>query len=305
LVRLNDPQALRAHQARFDLGRLPRDGMSSLDARRLEALLDRPYEELRDEEVAHALDLTARASATGSWFAYFLPATLKADPATDLALAERFLAGLLAARREPSSAPALDDWTPEVDDALERALCERPLRGPDDPVDLWLPDDAARLREIEAARRFRMPRRLGPGAASSWRDAREGPFYARVALLLLERRPAAAVGRLRSWETSPRDNLARVWVETLFHGHGVGWRADAPGVADFLDAPERGTRAEALLAHGQDDVAIGAAAVLRLLAPPRAEAARERVAARLAAVDARPCDRFVLTRSLRRLLRGD
>ena len=57
MVRLPDPMRLRAHQARFDVARLSREGLDPFDASRLDALLDRPYEDLSGSDVACALDV--------------------------------------------------------------------------------------------------------------------------------------------------------------------------------------------------------------------------------------------------------
>jgi hypothetical protein len=296
VVRLSDAAALRAHAARFPPEAIPREGLSPLDACRLDSLLVRPYEELTAEEVALALSLGERARLP-SLFAWVLPAALRRTPSNDLASSDRLLDGLFRARGEVALAP----WEPEIERALERLLEARSLRGGEDPVDLWVTDDALRLRALDAARRapdLRGRRRVVP----SWASAREGPFYARLALVLLDRYPARAEERIAQWEGSPDVNLSRAWVEVVFHANAMGWAPQAPRAFEALVSPERAARAHALLQHDALDVAVAAAAILRMVAPARAAGVRDRVDGLLAALDAAESDRFVLTSSVRRLL---
>jgi hypothetical protein len=296
MVRLGDTASLRAHAARFPPGAIPRDGLAPLDACRLDRILSRPYEELTSEEVAQALALVDR-NRLPMLFAYVLPAALRRPPSHDLAASDRLLDGLLRLRADPT----LAHWEPEIERSLERSLELRPLRGGDDPVDLWISDEALRLRLLEAARRPAAARER-PRRVPTWASAREGPFYARLALTLLDRRPSRAVARVERWEEVDDPNLARAWVEIVFHANAMGWGPDAPHTFDHLVSPERAARAHALLLHDELDVAIGAAAVLRLLAPARAAGMRDRVQGLLAALDAAESDRFVLTGTVRRLL---
>jgi hypothetical protein len=301
MVRLADPDALRAHVARFDPHALPHAALATLDARRLDVLLDRPYEDLTARDVAQALDLVERAGFDPALFAYFLPAALRTPPEHDGVATGRFLGALLAARGEE----AVAEWDAEIEGALAGWLETRPLRGGDDPVDLWLSERGARWVEIDSARRLvRVPRlRIGPG--TGWAQASSGPPYARIALTLLSRWPAKAVERYLAWERSSRDNDLRSWVEVTFHAHAEGWRPDPAPLSDVLVAPERLARARTLLLHDADDVALGAAALLCLLDPRGMPAVRAVVAARLRTLDASHDDRFVLIRSVRRLLAGE
>lgn len=300
MVRLADPRALEAHQARFDLGRWPREGLDPVDARRLDALLDRPYESLDARDVAHALDLVERGGLAEALFPYFLPAALRRPPYRDTLASERLLAGLFATRGRPEVA----DWGPEIEETLVRWLVTRPLRGGDDPVDLWLSDAAARRHELEAARRLPARIRMRASLGGGWVAAREGPIYPRVALLLFHAEPERAVERFLSWESSEERNLVRVAVEVLFHAAGEGWRPDPAALAETLDVPARLARLEDRIAHEELDVALGAAATAILLAPRRGRELRARVAPRVAALDASDSDRFVLPSRVRRLLTG-
>lgn len=300
MVRLADPRSLRAHQARFDIARLPRTGLEALEIRRLDLLLDRPYEDLDAADVANALHLIDRAGLYAPLFAYFLPAALRRPPCRDLVASERLLAGLLST----GSDEAVADWDPEIEEALVSWLSTRPLRGGDDPVDLWLSEPALRRRELEAARRLPSILRIRSGLSSGWREACEGPLYVRLALLCLTRWPAAAERRLRAWESSSEDNLSRAWVELMFHAHGEGWRAEQPALETWLASPERIEAAEHLLTHAEPDIALGAAAVALLLVPHRARELRARVAGRLASHLASEQDRFALTPTVLGLLTG-
>lgn len=300
MVRLADPRALEAHQARFDLGRWPREGLDPVDARRLDAILDRPYESLDARDVAHALDLIERGGLAEALFPYFLPAALRRPPTTDALASERLLSGLFATRGQS----AVADWGPEIEEALVRWLCTRPLRGGDDPIDLWLSDAAARRHELEASRRLPARIRMRASLGGGWAAAREGPLYPRVALLLFHAEPQRAVARFLAWEASEEPNLVRVAIEVLFHAAGEGWRPDPAALAETLDVPARLARLEELVAHGETDVALGAAAAAILLAPRRARELRARAAPRLAALDLLDSDRFVLPSRVRRLLTG-
>lgn len=300
MVRLRDPKSLRAHQARFDVARLSHEGLDPLDASRIDALLDRPYEDLTGKDVACALEVIERAGLDEGLFAYFLPAVLRRPPFQDVVACERLLLGLEGARGEP----AVADWDPEIDATLLRWLSIRPLRGGDDPVDLYLSEAALRRHEIEAARRLPTESRLRSCLGMDWHRAAEGPLYPRVAMSLLDRTPAKAVSRLGSLEKSHDENLHRAWVELLFHAHGVGWRPASRDAVEWMDAPARAAFAEALLAHDALDVAIGAAGVLILMQPRRARELRMRASVRLAALDASDSDKFVLTPVTRRLFAG-
>ncbi len=297
MVRLADPSALRAHLARFDLARVPRERLAPVDAMRLDRLLDEPYDDLDGRDVSLALDLLSKGGLHVPLFAYFLPAALRSPPAKDPTAAERFLEGLIATRSDAAAA----DWAPEVDAVLEQWLATRPFRGGDDPVDLWISEEAAQRRELEAARRHPVGARSRLRSSDRWAAAWEGPVYARIALLLLQRSGARARTRLESWERAVARALAPAWVATLFHAPGGRWRPKAPGVPEFLDAPERAAKARALLAHPKDDVAVGAAAVLSVLGAGDS-GARAAVEARVRTLDASESDRFVLTRRVRALL---
>jgi hypothetical protein len=301
MVRLADPDALRAHVARFDPGRLARESLSTLDGRRLDVLLEKPYEELNARDVAQALDLAERSGYEPSLFAYFLPAALRTPPERDVVATGRFLGALLACRGDEAVAA----WEEEVEGALAGWLVTRPLRGGDDPVDLWLSERAARWVEIDGARTMaRVPRvRIGPG--TGWTQASQGPPYARIALTLLRLWPAKAVDRYLGWERSARDDDLRAWVEVTFHAHGEGWRPDPAPLVDVLCDPDRVARARTLLLHDAADLAIGAAAILALLDPARMPTVRPLALARLRDLDARADDRFVVTRAVRRLLTGE
>jgi hypothetical protein len=297
MVRLADTASLRAHAARFPPDAIPREGLSPLDALRLDRILSRPYEELTVDEVAQALTLVER-NALGRLFAYVLPAALRRPPETDLVASDRLLEGLLRSHGEA----AIADWEPEIERFLDRTLESRPLRGGDDPVDLWISPDALRLRALEAARRMAGVARARTRPAPTWGAAREGPFYARVALALLERYPGRALERLEAWEKAPEENASRAWVEVVFHANALGWGPCSAEAFGHLVSAERATRAHDLLLHERIDVAIGAAAILRLIAPGRAQGVRDRVEGLLAALDACESDRFVLPSSVRRLL---
>jgi hypothetical protein len=301
MVRLADPEALRAHVARFDPAGPSRRSLSTLDARRLDVLLAEPYEDLTARDVAQALDLVARSGFDAGLFAYFLPAALRTPPERDAVAVGRFLGALLACRTDP----AVAEWDQEIEGALTGWLVTRPLRGGDDPVDLWLSERAARWVELDGLRKMvRVPRvRIGPGAG--WVHEAETPPYARIALTLLQRWPARAVDRYLAWERSPHDNDLRAWVEVTFHAHGEGWRPDPAPLTDVLVSPPRVTRALSLLLHDADDVALGAAAILALIDPRRMPTVRSLVAARLRELEASDHDRFVLVRSVRRLLVGE
>ena len=299
VARLSDPAALRAHAARFTPESIARDDLAPLDARRVESLLSRPYEDLTPEEVAQALLLGERARLPGL-FAYVLPAALRRPPANDLATSDRLLDGLFRVRGEAALAP----WEMEIERTLERLLETRPLRGGDDPVDLWVTEEALRRRALESARRMPRVEKPRKRAAPTGAGEREGPFYVRLALVLLDRYPARAAARVESWEGSPDANLSRAWVEVVFHANAMGWAPHAPDAFDALVSPARAARAHALLQDDDVDVALGAAAVLRLLAPGRGLGVRDRVEGLLAALDASESDRFVLTTALRRLLEG-
>lgn len=301
MVRASDPLRLRAHQARFDVARIPREGLEPLDARRLDMLLDRPYEDLSGGDVACALDVMDRASLHAPLFAYFLPAVLRRPPWKDFVASERFLLGLEGARGDP----AIADWSAEIDATLRRWLTLRPLRGGDDPVDLHLSEAGLRRHEIEAARRLPTESRLHSRLGADWRRAGEGPIYVRAALLLLDRTPATAVERLRAFERSEDDNLQRSWVELAVHAHGVGWRPEVRDAVEWLDAPARRAHADALIARAEPDLAIGAAAAAILIHPRSAREVRARIAPRIAALDASEADAFVLTPVVRRLLQGE
>lgn len=300
MVRPSDPMRLRAHQARFDVARLSRDGLDPLDARRLDALLDRPYEELSGADVACALDVMHRAGLHAPLFAYFLPAVLRRPPFQDVVASERFLEGLEGARGDL----AVADWNPEIEATLTHWLTHRPMRGGDDPVDLYLSEAGLRRHEIEAARRLPTESRLRSCLGTDWRRASEGPLYPRAVLVLLDRAPAKAVARLTSLERSEHDNLRRAWIEILMHAHGVGWRPESREAVEWLDAPKRMTFAEGLMGHLELDIAIGAAAAAILMSPRRARELRERASVRLTALDASDSDKFVLTPIARRLLTG-
>lgn len=300
MVRLRDPEILRAHQARFDVARFALAGLAPLDASRLDALLDRPYEDLTGKDVACALDVIERAGLDASLFAYFLPAVLRRPPFRDVVACERLLLGLDGARGEA----AISDWDPEIDATLLRWLSLRPLRGGDDPVDLYLSEAALRRHEIEAARRLPTESRLRSCLGMDWHRAAEGPLYPRVALSLLDRTPSKAVARLASLERSHDENLHRAWVELLFHAHGVGWRPESREAVDWMDAPARAAFAEGLMGHAALDLALGAAGVAILLQPRRARELKGRAVQRLAALDASDSDKFVLTRITRRLFEG-
>jgi len=301
MVRLADPRSLRAHQARFDVASLPRTGLDALEVRSLDALLERPYQDLDARDVAHALHLIDRAGLHAQLFAYFLPAALRRPPYKDLLASERLLTGLLAAATDD----AVHDWDPEIEETLVTWLSTRPLRGGDDPVDLWLAETSLRRRELEAARRLPSIVRIRSGLSHGWREATEGPIYVRLALLLLSRWPAAAERRLRAWEVSAEPNHSRAWIELMFHAHGEGWRAEQTALESWLASPDRLEAAESLLSHSELDVAIGASAVALLLAPRRARELRGRIAGRLAALDVGEPGRFVLTPTVRKLLVGE
>jgi hypothetical protein len=297
MVRLADPACLRAHAARFDREALAHDGLPGVEALRLRRLLARPYEDLTAEEIALALAL-AEERRLPSLFAWCLPAALRRLPERDPLASDRLLQGILDSGGEP----AVADWEPEVEAALAGMLASRPLRGGDDPVDLWISDGALRLRALERARRG--SGRPRARRVPTWTGAREGPFYARLALVLLDRFPARAAARLAEWEAGATDNHARAWVETTFHANAMGWGPSLPGVFERLVSEERAARAHALVLHAETDVAIGAAATLLLLAPGRAEGLRDRVEGLLASVDASESDRFVVPGPVRRLLEG-
>ncbi len=300
MVRLSDPLRLRAHQARFDVASLSRDALEPLDASRLDALLDRPYEDLTGNDVACALDVMHRAGLHAPLFAYFLPAVLRRPPFKDVVASERFLEGLEGSRGDA----AVSDWNTEIDATLTRWLTLRPMRGGDDPVDLHLSEAGLRRHEIEAARRLPTESRLRSCLGTDWRRASEGPLYPRALLVLLDRAPAKAVARLNAFEKSDDDNLRRAWVELLMHAHGVGWRPESRETVDWLDAPKRLAFAEALMGHPELDIAIGAAAAAILMSPRRVRELRLRVSVRLAALDASDSDKFVLPPVTRRLLVG-
>jgi hypothetical protein len=300
MVRLADSTVLREHQARFDPACLPRTGLDPLAARRLEGLLARPYEALDARDVVEALDLVARSGHEAALVAYFLPAALRQPPLRDREAADRFLASLWAAREAPEVAL----WDAEIEQTLLRWLATRPLRGGDDPVDLWISATALRRRGLETARRVPRDPRRGGGLVAGWTTAAGGPPYARAALLLLARWPAAAERRVHLWEAGGDDHHLRAWLEVMFHAHGEGWRPGAPAFDAWIEAPARRAVVETLLAHPEPDVAIGAAAVGLLVLPGRARTIRAAVASRLRALDAAEEDRFVLTPEVRRLLEG-
>jgi hypothetical protein len=300
MVRLANDAALRDHLARFDPSRLTREGLDPLEARRLDALLDRPYEDLDGRDVAHALALVRSAGLPTDLFAYFLPAVLRRPPWKDVRASECLMAGLLAARDDAVVA----SWDAEIEATLVRFLTARPLRGGDDPVDLWFTETASRQRGLEAARRLPWGARRRAGLLADWARATEGPVYARAALVLLQRWPSAAERRFLLWETGSEDNLLRAWVEVMFHAHGEGWRPGSAALDAVLDAPSRYALAEGLIGHLEPDVAIGAAAVALLLAPGRGREVRARVAPRIADLDATDQDRFVLLPVVRSLLTG-
>jgi hypothetical protein len=300
MVRFADDAALRDHLARFDPSRLSREGLDPLEARRLDALLERPYEDLDSRDVSHALAIVDRAGTPPDLFAYFLPAALRRPPYKDLRASECLLAGLLAARDDAVVAA----WDAEIEATLVRFLTARPLRGGDDPVDLWLSETASRQRALEAARRLPWSARRRAGLLADWVRATEGPVYARAALLLLQRWPDAAERRLLMWEAGTEDNLLRAWVEVMFHAHGEGWRPGSAALDALLDAPARYAVADGLIAHVEPDLAVGAAAVALLLAPSRGREVRARVAPRLAQLDAMDQDAFVVLPVVRALLDG-
>lgn len=300
MVRLADPDVLRAHQALFHPASLRGAGLDPLLSRHLDALVGRPYESLSGDDAVRALDLVDRAGLPPALFAYFLPALLRRPPMRDRLASERLLQGLLVARGEPALVP----WAAEIEETLVRFLAARPVRGGDDPVDLWLSEPALRRLEFAAVRRVPERPRARTGVAVDWTRATEGPLYARAALVLFQRFPTAAERRFLLWEAVPDDNAARAWVETMFHVHGEGWRPEPASLDRLLDEPERLAAAEALLAHPEPDVAIGAAAVGAVLAPRRWKEWRLRVASRLRSLDASDQDRFVLVPTVRRLLSG-
>ena len=300
MVRLADDAGLRDHIARFDTTRLSRGGLDALDARRLEALLERPYEDLDGPDVALALTLVERAGLPPDLFAYFLPAALRRPPFKDLRASESLLAGLVASRGEEAVAA----WDPEIEATLVRFLAARPLRGGDDPVDLWLSETASRQRALESERRLPRSARRRAGLLADWERTSEGPVYARAALVLLGRWPDAAERRLRMWETGTQDNLLRAWVEVMFHAHGEGWSPGPPSLDAVLDVSARFAFAHGLLGHPEVDLALGAAAVAILLVPSRAREVRARIAPCLAALEAADSDRFVLLPAVRSLLAG-
>ena len=301
MLRLADPEALRAHQAQFDLDRLLPTDLDPVATRRLAALLARPYEDLTAAEVPYALDLVAQAGYPAALFAYLVPAVLRRPPLRDRWAADRWVVGLSAARGHPG----LASWATEIDETLVRWLEARPIRGGDDPVDLWLSDGALHRFDLRAARRLADPGRSRPGVAADWVRAHEGPFYARAAFCLLQRSGVGAERRFLLWESATTDAAARAWVEVMFHAHGEGWRPEPASLDRLLDDPERLVVAEALTAHPEVDVAVGAAAVAILLAPRRARELRARVEGRLRALAAADQDRFVLVPSVGRLLGAD
>lgn len=298
MVRLADPVVLRAHQALFDPAALRAHALDPVSGRHLDALLERPYEDLSGDDAVRALALTDVAGLPPTLFAYFLPALLRRPPMRDRRASERLLQGLLVARGEPALAP----WGPEIEETLVRWLAARPLRGGDDPVDLWLSEPALRRLEVAATRRHAEGPRARTGVAVDWTRTLEAPVYARAALVLFQRFPAAAERRFLMWEAAPDDNAARAWVETMFHVHGEGWRPEPAALDALLDEPARLSAAEALIAHPEPDVAIGAAAVGAVLAPRRWKEWRLRIGSRLRALDAADQDRFVLVPTVRRLL---
>ncbi len=298
MLRLADPAVLRAHQDRFDADALLPVGLDPGAARQLEALLRRPYEDLTAVELPYALELVARAGYPAALFAYFLPAVLRRPPLRDRCAIDRWVIGLVAARGHPG----LASWAEEIDETLIRVLDARPVRGGDDPVDLWLSDGALHKFELRAARRLDDPGRSRPGVAAEWARASEGPFYARAALCLLARAGAGAERRFLMWESASSDAAARAWVEVMFHVQGEGWRPEPASLDRLLDDPARLAVAEAWTAHPEPDVAIGAAGVAVLMAPRRAREMRARVEGRLRALAASDQDRFVLVPTVARLL---
>jgi hypothetical protein len=298
MLRLADPDLLRAHRSQFDVEALRPTGLDPVATRRLAGLVDRPYEDLTAVEVPYALELVAAAGYPAPLFAYFLPAFLRRPPLRDRGAADRWVVGLVAAR----GTPGVEAWAPEIDETLVRLLAARPVRGGDDPVDLWLSERALDRFELRAARRLADTARSRPGVAADWVRASEGPFYARTALCLLQRSGDGAERRFLLWESAASDADARAWVEVMFHVHGEGWRPEPASLDRLLDDPARLEVAEAWIAHPEPDVAIGAAAVALLLAPRRARELRARVEGRLRALAAADQDRFVLVPSVARLL---
>lgn len=300
MVRVADSIRLRAHAARFDVAGLTCDALEPLAASRLDALLERPYEEFTAQDVGCALDVIERVGGSASLFAYFLPAVLRRPPYTDVVAAERFLLGLESAYGEAT----VSDWDAEIDAMLLRWLALRPVRGGDDPIDLYVSEAALRRHEIEAARRLPAQSRLRSCLGTDWRRSTGAPVYPRAALILLDRTPSKGVARLTSFERSDDANLHRAWVEMVVHAHGVGWRPRSREVVDWLDAPGRATFAEALMERSESDLAIGGAAAAILLSPRRAREFGRRAVTLLATLDASDSDRFVVTPIARRLLVG-
>jgi|GEM_PF-3358509 len=298
MLRLADLAVLRAHQDGFDLDALQPAGLDPGAARHLAALLRRPYEDLTAAEIPYALDVVARAGYPAGLFAYFLPAVLRRPPLRDRWAVDRWVVGLVAARGHPG----LASWAEEIDETLIRILDARPVRGGDDPVDLWMSDGALHKFELRAARQLADPARSRPGVAADWVRAAAGPLYARAALCLLARAGAGAERRFLMWESAASDAAARSWVEVMFHVHGEGWRPEPASLDRLLDDPARREVAEAWTAHPEADVAIGAAAVAVLMAPRRARELRARVAGRLRVLEASDQDRFVLVPTVARLL---
>ena len=298
MLRLADPDLLHAHRAQFDLRALRLGGLEPVAARRLGALVERPYEDLTGVEVAYALELVAGAGYPPPLFAYFLPAVLRRPPLRDRLAVDRFVVGLVAAR----GAPGVEAWAPEIEETLGRLLDARPVRGGDDPVALWLSERALHRFALRAARRHADTTRSRPGVAADWVRASDGPIYARTALCLLQRSGAGAERRFLRWEGATSDAAARAWVEVMFHVHGEGWRPAPASLDRLLDDPARLDVAEAWGAHPEPDVAVGAVAVAVLMAPRRARELRALVAGRLRALEASGQDRFVLVPSVARLL---
>jgi hypothetical protein len=301
MVRHADPAALREHLERLDPRRLPRDGFSAMDARRLDRLAARAYESLDAQDVAHALELVARNGYSAPWFAYFLPAALRTPPDRDLRATDRLLAGLFATRGDA----ALDAWATDVEAVLLDLLARRPLRGGDDPVDLWLSERSSRWLELDARRRLVHVAKVRLGPGTGWRESPEGPPYARIALAVLASRPEAACERFLAWESSDHLNPRRAAIEVAFHAHGEGWRPEPAPLADLFSSPDRTKAALSLLPHPAHDVALAGAALVCLRDPRRAASIRPMVAERLRRLDASSDDRFVLVPSVRRLLVGE
>lgn len=300
MVRVADSIRLRAHAARFDVAGLHGVARRELVERTLEQRLEPARRERVERDVGTALEVIEHAGGHAALFAYFLPAVLRRPPMTDVVAAERFLLGLEEAYAEA----AVSEWDAEIEATLLRWLALRPVRGGDDPVDLYVSEAALRRHEIEAARRLPATPRLRSCLGADWRRSTGAPVYPRAALILLDRAPAKGVARLASFERSDDGNLHRAWVELVVHAHGVGWRPRSNEIVDWLDAPARATFAEALMTSPALDLAIGGAAAAILLSPRRTRELRARAAGLVRALDASDDDRFVLTPIARRLLTG-